>query len=356
MKKWLIPVIVIGIILYALYSWGKGFNNEAVVLQEDAKTKWSNVESAYQRRSDLIGNLVSTVKNAAEYEKGTLTAVIEARAKATSTNIDANNLTPEMMAQFQQAQSGLAGALSKLMVVVEKYPELQANKNFLELQSQLEGTENRINTERNRFNEVATEYRDFIETFPKNLFASVFGFDALPLFKSSPGSENAPDIDFDFGFGKMINHQRQVTPAKPLRPRNRLAILPPYLDVVPTEVEGPRLRHRRVPQRLGGERVPALHQRRDHLPRAVFKLTIKFAFDGCPRKLQPDHRDAREHQAEDKQVRRRELEPQRPQVGGAPHRYAPLSIGEPNRYPAPTTVWINVVSNGLSTFLRRADT
>ena len=198
MKKWLIPVIIIGVIAFAFYSWAVGFNNEAVVLQEDAKTKWSNVESAYQRRSDLIGNLVSTVKNAAEYEKGTLTAVIEARAKATSTNIDANNLTPEMMANFQQAQSGLAGALSKLMVVVEKYPELQANKNFLELQSQLEGTENRIKRERDRFNTDVNKYNKHIKIFPNSILAGWFNFDEMARYKSNPGAENAIDVGEKF--------------------------------------------------------------------------------------------------------------------------------------------------------------
>lgn len=198
MKKWLIPVIIIAVLGYAFYSFAKGFNNDAVVLQEDAKTKWSNVESAYQRRSDLIGNLVSTVKNAAEYEKGTLTAVIEARAKATSTNIDANNLTPEMMAQFQQAQSGLAGALSKLMVVVEKYPELQANKNFLELQSQLEGTENRIKMERDRFNTEVNKYNKHIKIFPNSILAGWFNFDEMARYKSNPGAENAIDVGAKF--------------------------------------------------------------------------------------------------------------------------------------------------------------
>ncbi len=171
MKKWLIPVIVLGVIVYSLYSWGKGFNNEAVVLQEDAKTKWSNVESAYQRRNDLIGNLVKTVQGAADFEKETLTQVIEARSKATSTTIDANNLTPETMAQFQKAQSGLAGALSKMLLVVERYPDLKANKNFLELQSQLEGTENRINVARDRFNEEVNKYNKHIKVFPNSLLA-----------------------------------------------------------------------------------------------------------------------------------------------------------------------------------------
>ena len=198
MKKWLVPVIIIGIIAYAIYSWGKGFNNEAVVLQEDAKTTWSNVESAYQRRNDLIGNLVKTVQGAADFEKETLTQVIEARSKATSTTIDASNLNAENMAQFQQAQAGLKGALSKLLLVVERYPELKANANFLELQSQLEGTENRINVARDRFNEGVNKYNKHIKIFPNSLLAGMFNFDEMERFKSNPGSENAPDVNFDF--------------------------------------------------------------------------------------------------------------------------------------------------------------
>ena len=134
MKKWLIPVLILAVVGYGFYSWGKNFNNDAVVLQEDAKTKWSNVESSYQRRNDLIGNLVKTVQGAADFEKETLTQVIEARSKATSTKIDVNNLSPEAMAQFQQAQTGLSSALSKLLVVVERYPDLKATNNFTELQ------------------------------------------------------------------------------------------------------------------------------------------------------------------------------------------------------------------------------
>lgn len=197
MKKWL-PLIIIGVIVYLIYSWGKGFNNEAVVLQEDAKTKWSNVESAYQRRNDLIGNLVKTVQGAADFEKTTLTDVINARAKATSVNIDAGNLTAENMAQFQQAQSGLTGALSKLLVSVERYPELKANQNFLELQSQLEGTENRINVARDRFNEDVNKYNKHIKVFPNSLLASVFNFGEMSRYKADPGSEKAPDVNFDF--------------------------------------------------------------------------------------------------------------------------------------------------------------
>lgn len=198
MKKGLIVLIVLGVIAFGLYQWAVGFNNTAVVHEASAKTAWSNVESAYQRRNDLIGNLVKTVQGAADFERGTLTDVIEARAKATATNIDANNLTPENMAAFQQAQSGLTGALSKLMVVVERYPELKANQNFLELQSQLEGTENRINVERNRYNEAVNIYDVHTTKFPGKLLAGLFGFDEMARYKADAGSENAPDVDFDF--------------------------------------------------------------------------------------------------------------------------------------------------------------
>ncbi|WP_299016360.1 LemA family protein [uncultured Polaribacter sp.] len=198
MKKKLIPVIVILVVVFAIYKWAVGFNNTAVVLQEDAKTAWSNVESSYQRRNDLIGNLVKTVQGAADFEKETLTQVIEARAKATSTTINTGDLTPENMAQFQKAQSGLGGALSRLLVSVERYPELKANQNFLELQSQLEGTENRINVARDRFNGGVNSYNKHIRIFPGSLLAGVFNFDAMARFKSDAGSENAPDVDFNF--------------------------------------------------------------------------------------------------------------------------------------------------------------
>jgi len=198
MKKWLIFVIVIAVIVFGVYNWAKGFNNKAVVLQEDAKTTWSNVESAYQRRNDLIGNLVKTVQGAADFEKETLTQVIEARSKATSTTINANNLTPEKMAQFQQAQAGLSGALSKLLLVVERYPDLKANSNFLELQSQLEGTENRINVARDRFNAGVNNYNKHIKIFPNSLLAGMFNFDEMDRYQANVGSENAPNINFDF--------------------------------------------------------------------------------------------------------------------------------------------------------------
>ena len=198
MKKWLVPVIIIAVIAFGLYSWGKNFNNTAVELKETATRSWGDVESSYQRRNDLIGNLVKTVQGAADFERSTLTEVIEARAKATATTIDPNNLTPETMAQFQEAQNGLSGALSRLLVSVERYPELKANQNFLELQSQLEGTENRINVARDRFNQAVEPYNKHIKVFPNSLLAGLFNFDGLDYYKSDAGSEKAPDVDFDF--------------------------------------------------------------------------------------------------------------------------------------------------------------
>jgi len=199
MKKGVITLIIIAVIAFIIYNWSVGFNNTAVTYEEDAKTTWSNVESSYQRRNDLIGNLVKTVQGAADFEKETLEGVIKARAEATKTTINAGDLTPENMAKFQQAQSGLTGALSKLMVVVERYPELKANQNFLELQSQLEGTENRINVARDRFNEGVNVFNKHIKTFPNKLLAGMFGFNEMSRYQANPGSENAPDVDFDFG-------------------------------------------------------------------------------------------------------------------------------------------------------------
>ncbi|MEL7270599.1 MAG: LemA family protein [Bacteroidota bacterium] len=198
MKKWLIPLIILVVIAFGIYQWALGFNNTAVELEANAKTAWSNVESAYQRRNDLIGNLVKTVQGAADFERGTLKDVIEARSKATNTTIDANNITPEKLAAFQEAQTGLSSALSRLLVTVERYPDLKANRNFLELQSQLEGTENRINVERNRFNETVNLYDIHTTKFPGKILAGWFGFEEMPRYKSDPGSENAPDVNFEF--------------------------------------------------------------------------------------------------------------------------------------------------------------
>ncbi len=198
MKKWLIPVIILAVVAFGVYQWAVGFNNKAVELEADAKTAWANVESSYQRRNDLIGNLVKTVQGAADFERETLTDVIEARAKATSTTIDIDNISPDAIAQFQQAQTGLSSALSRLLVSVERYPDIKANQNFLELQSQLEGTENRINVARDRYNEKVNIYDIHTTKFPGKLLAGWFGFEEMPRYKSDPGSENAPEVDFNF--------------------------------------------------------------------------------------------------------------------------------------------------------------
>jgi len=198
MKKWLIPVILIVIFIFVIYRWAVGINNTAVNYEENAKTAWADVESAYQRRNDLIGNLVKTVQGAADFEKSTLTQVIEARAKATQVTIDPTNLSPEKMAEFQQAQTGVSSALSRLLVTVEQYPELKANQNFLELQSQLEGTENRINVARDRFNEAVNIYNKHIKIFPNNMLAGMFGFEEMSRFAAEQGAEKAPEVDFNF--------------------------------------------------------------------------------------------------------------------------------------------------------------
>ncbi len=195
MKKTIIIVIVI--ILALIAALIKPYNN-MVKKDEGCSNAWANVENAYQRRADLIPNLVKTVQGAANYEKGTLEAVINARAKATSVQVNADNLDENSIAQFQKAQDELSSALSRLMVVVERYPELKANQNFLELQAQLEGTENRIAVERNKFNEVVKEYNTYIRKFPNNIIAGIFNFDKKGYFQASPGADKAPEVDFNF--------------------------------------------------------------------------------------------------------------------------------------------------------------
>ncbi|MEL7020683.1 MAG: LemA family protein [Bacteroidota bacterium] len=170
--------------------------NGMVNKDEDVSNAWSKVQSAYQRRADLIPNLVNTVKGYAEFERGTLTEVTNARARATSVNIDPSNLSPEALQNFQQAQSGLSQSLGRLLVTVEKYPELKANQNFLELQSQLEGTENRINVERNKFNDVVTTYNKSVRRFPASFWAGMFGFGEKAQFEAQAGTEEAPKVEF----------------------------------------------------------------------------------------------------------------------------------------------------------------
>lgn len=171
--------------------------NQMVTLDESCSSQWANVENAYQRRADLIPNLVNTVRGAADTEQEILTSVMEARAKATSTTIDANNLTPDQIAQFQQAQDGLSSALSRLLVTVERYPDIKSNQNFLELQAQLEGTENRIAVERRKFNDQVNSYNSYIRQFPRVLYAGWFDFEQKGYFESAPGSEQVPEVSFD---------------------------------------------------------------------------------------------------------------------------------------------------------------
>ncbi len=193
MKKSIARLLIIGSLSSLLSSCGY---NSMVTLDEQVSSQWAQVENVYQRRSDLIPNLVNTVKGYADFEKSTLTAVIEARSKATSVTVDPKNLTPENIAKFQEAQSGITSSLSKLLVVVESYPNLKANQNFLELQAQLEGTENRITVERNRFNEVTKEYNTKIRTFPNNLTSGMFGFQKKGYFEAEKGAEKVPTVQF----------------------------------------------------------------------------------------------------------------------------------------------------------------
>jgi LemA protein len=196
MKKSWIVLIVIAVVALFIYSSVKGTYNKMVMMDEAVISQWAQVENVYQRRADLIPNLVNTVKGYAEHEQETLTGVIEARSKATSTTIDPSNLTAENIQAFQQAQAGLSSALSRLMVVVERYPDLKANQNFLELQAQLEGTENRITVERQKFNNSAQEYNTYIRKFPKNIYANMFGFDAKAYFKAQENANEAPKVEF----------------------------------------------------------------------------------------------------------------------------------------------------------------
>jgi LemA protein len=187
---------VIVFLVFAVFSWVKGSYNTMVSQDEGVKTAWSQVENQYQRRLDLIPNLVNTVKGYAAHEKETLEGVISARAEATKTTIDPSNLNEESLKKFQAAQGELSSALSRLMVVMERYPDLKANQNFSELQAQLEGTENRITVERKRFNEVAQAYNTYIRSFPNNILAGMFGFFPKAYFTADAGAEKAPKVEF----------------------------------------------------------------------------------------------------------------------------------------------------------------
>lgn len=186
-------VIVVLVIVYRLFA---GTYNKLVVREEQVASQWAQVENVYQRRADLIPNLVNTVKGYADFEQETLTGVIEARAKATSINVDASNLSPQQIEQFQQAQGQLSTALGRLLVAVERYPDLKANQNFLDLQTQLEGTENRITVERQKFNDTVREYNTYLRGFPRNVLAGMYGFEQKGYFAATEGSDRPPVVEF----------------------------------------------------------------------------------------------------------------------------------------------------------------
>ena len=189
---WIIPVGILVVIVL----WAIGGYNGMVKMDEQVQNSWANVETQYQRRADLIPNLVSTVKGYAKHEQQTLEDVVKARSEATQVKVDAENLTPEKLAAFQKAQSGVSSALGRLLAVAENYPDLKANQNFLELQSQLEGTENRITVARKDFNDTAKSYNQAVRQFPKNILAGMFGFEKKSYFEAEAGSEKAPKVEF----------------------------------------------------------------------------------------------------------------------------------------------------------------
>jgi len=197
MKKWIIPIILLAVVAL----WAMNVNNKAVSFDEDINKAWADVEASYQRRNDLIGNLVNTVKGAADFEKTTLEAVIKARSEATKPEIkinDVTDITPEKLQQFNEAQSGLSSALSRLLVTVERYPELKANQNFLKLQDELTSTENTIQTARVRFNEAVKPYNQYVRRFPTKLITGILGFEDKPYFDAETGADKPVDVEFDF--------------------------------------------------------------------------------------------------------------------------------------------------------------
>lgn len=196
MKRGYIVLIVIAVVLLGIFLWFKGSYNDMVNRRENVSAQWSNVENQYQRRLDLIPNLVSTVKGYAAHEENTLTDVVNARAKATQMQLNVDQLDEATMKKLNSVQGELSSALSRLMAISERYPDLKANQNFLDLQAQLEGTENRIAVERRKFNDVARSYNAYIQQFPRNILAGMFGFTPKPYFEANAGAENAPKVEF----------------------------------------------------------------------------------------------------------------------------------------------------------------
>lgn len=197
MKKYSVILLIVALII-VVAAWCVSLYNGLVKKDEAAQAAWSQVENVYQRRMDLIPNLVNTVKGAADFERSTLEDVVTARASATQVKVDPSNLTEENIALYQKAQENLSGSLSRLLVTVERYPELKANQNFRDLQAQLEGTENRITVERKKFNEAVRSYNTAIRRFPRNIVAGMFGFEKKGYFEAAQGAENAPEVSFDF--------------------------------------------------------------------------------------------------------------------------------------------------------------
>lgn len=196
MRSLVTALVLIGLGLMVFVSGCSNYNTMAS-MEEDVENAWGKVQSAYQRRADLIPNLVNTVKGYANFEQQTLTKIVEARSKATSVNIDPTNLTPEKLKEFQQAQSEVSSTLGRLLVISENYPELKANQNFLELQAQLEGTENRIKVERDNYNNVVTGFNKKVRRFPGNLYAGMFGFAQKSQFEADAAAQNAPSVNFE---------------------------------------------------------------------------------------------------------------------------------------------------------------
>lgn len=194
MKKSTMAIVAV---IVCVAIWGISSYNSLAKMDEKVSSEWANVETQYQRRADLIPNLVNTVKGYASHEKETLQGVIAARSQATQMKVDASNLTPEKLAEYQQAQGAITSALGKLLAITENYPDLKANQNFLELQAQLEGTENRINVARTNFNNTAKSFNTAIRLFPKNLIASLCGFEKRPYFEAEAGAEKAPQVSFE---------------------------------------------------------------------------------------------------------------------------------------------------------------
>lgn len=196
MKKGTITLIILAVVLLGGFIWIKNSYNGMVTADENVQSAWAQVENVYQRRADLIPNLVATVKGYAEHESSTLEAVVAARAKATQITVDPENLSETALAQYNEAQGELSSALGKLLMIQENYPALKANENFRDLQAQLEGTENRIATERMKFNESAKSYNTYIRTFPRNIVASIFNFEKKGYFEAQAGAETAPQVEF----------------------------------------------------------------------------------------------------------------------------------------------------------------